>query len=681
MASIFLKRSSTPNRAPSTIDLELGEVAINTHDGNMYIKQDDGTESIKKVNVDSTTELDEGTNLYFTTSRANTAIDNRVNKTFVDSLGVDAASVGGTTANNFVRTDAPTTFTANVDFNTPSIQFNSRRVLAYNSPSDHGAVGDYDTDDSTELQTWLDSYDGTPLYLEPDKVFRCDSQMLLIPECASIIGVTGPSIAPYNLRDSQKELLRPTYKDQLKGSVIIFSGNTFSSNTVLTDRTGTYANLQPMMYYDHKGPLHIDGITIIADVDVVDGNNVFTTTSTDNRQTAFDSGLVVKGYASMISNFCHFGYLERAGGLVLLQAEGEPTNIPDPDYITVLNSSITSGLVVIGGTKGANTSGGLSGVNLISTNLYGADYHEAGGRVSTNPDVSALVVDGDTTGSNAGIRGFNMVGGAIRGVANKLVDFGNLTDWTFNGTIIENPSVSGVTGLDQIGRIHATSETSDGEIISLSVNNDMNIDETIAEMGGRLYGVNGPKRGIFFAQGGSGDANNVSITYMSNDLTTNYVKFGKGFSTTSGIILQSENTDYNTFAIEIDNTNVLTVNSNSLSFGGITTIHETATIADDSVAIFNVPAESGHGKLMIDNDSIFPASAEHVRFYYDVGRSTEFTKQSGGGNIVSDISETTPTGTTGSDGSITVFPQQEVREVHIENRSGSSINVKWEAVG
>jgi len=41
--TIKLKRSSTPSAIPTTSNLELGEVAINTYDGKMYIKKDDGT--------------------------------------------------------------------------------------------------------------------------------------------------------------------------------------------------------------------------------------------------------------------------------------------------------------------------------------------------------------------------------------------------------------------------------------------------------------------------------------------------------------------------------------------------------------------------------------------------------------------------------------------------------------
>ena len=49
--TIKLKRSAQSGASgiPSTSDLALGEVAINTYHGKMYIKKDDGTESIVAV--------------------------------------------------------------------------------------------------------------------------------------------------------------------------------------------------------------------------------------------------------------------------------------------------------------------------------------------------------------------------------------------------------------------------------------------------------------------------------------------------------------------------------------------------------------------------------------------------------------------------------------------------------
>jgi len=46
---VQLKRSATASKIPLTTDLSLGEIAINTYDGKLYIKKDDGAESIVEI--------------------------------------------------------------------------------------------------------------------------------------------------------------------------------------------------------------------------------------------------------------------------------------------------------------------------------------------------------------------------------------------------------------------------------------------------------------------------------------------------------------------------------------------------------------------------------------------------------------------------------------------------------
>lgn len=49
MALLKFKRSAVPAKVPSIADLDLGELAINTYDGKVYTKKDDGTQSIVQV--------------------------------------------------------------------------------------------------------------------------------------------------------------------------------------------------------------------------------------------------------------------------------------------------------------------------------------------------------------------------------------------------------------------------------------------------------------------------------------------------------------------------------------------------------------------------------------------------------------------------------------------------------
>lgn len=47
--TVKIKRSAVAGRNPQTTDLELGELALNTHDGNLFFKKDNGSESVVGV--------------------------------------------------------------------------------------------------------------------------------------------------------------------------------------------------------------------------------------------------------------------------------------------------------------------------------------------------------------------------------------------------------------------------------------------------------------------------------------------------------------------------------------------------------------------------------------------------------------------------------------------------------
>lgn len=53
--SIKLKRSAVAAKVPLTTDLALGEVAINTYDGKIYIKKDNGAESVVELGAQGLT--------------------------------------------------------------------------------------------------------------------------------------------------------------------------------------------------------------------------------------------------------------------------------------------------------------------------------------------------------------------------------------------------------------------------------------------------------------------------------------------------------------------------------------------------------------------------------------------------------------------------------------------------
>jgi predicted aconitase with swiveling domain len=94
---IKLKRTSVEGRKPTTSNLELGELAINTYDGKIYFEKDNGTPSIKEIATEDTYH-------FYTTSLdsryVNLTGDETIggNKTFSNNITISGnLSVEGTT--------------------------------------------------------------------------------------------------------------------------------------------------------------------------------------------------------------------------------------------------------------------------------------------------------------------------------------------------------------------------------------------------------------------------------------------------------------------------------------------------------------------------------------------------------------------------------------------------------
>ena len=81
--TIKLKRSSTAGNVPSTADLSLGEIAINTADGAVYIKKNDGSDSIVAIHDDDVLKIDTGNSRI---GIGNTGLVNRLVNRLVNQL-------------------------------------------------------------------------------------------------------------------------------------------------------------------------------------------------------------------------------------------------------------------------------------------------------------------------------------------------------------------------------------------------------------------------------------------------------------------------------------------------------------------------------------------------------------------------------------------------------------------
>ena len=85
-----------------TFDSSNGNLTISTADGQSFV-------ATSTLDPFTTTNLVEGNNLYYTSTRVDSDIDFRVDKSFVDNLNINADKLDGLDASQFLRSDADTT--------------------------------------------------------------------------------------------------------------------------------------------------------------------------------------------------------------------------------------------------------------------------------------------------------------------------------------------------------------------------------------------------------------------------------------------------------------------------------------------------------------------------------------------------------------------------------------------
>jgi len=124
--SILLKRSATAAKVPLTSDLVLGEIALNTYDGKLYLLKNNGSASVVEIGpvytvagrvgdiTLSTSDVAESTNQYFTNTRARSAISvSGTGLSYNSGTGVITSNAtSANTASTVVARDASGNFTA-----------------------------------------------------------------------------------------------------------------------------------------------------------------------------------------------------------------------------------------------------------------------------------------------------------------------------------------------------------------------------------------------------------------------------------------------------------------------------------------------------------------------------------------------------------------------------------------
>lgn len=142
--TIKLKRSSTEGQSPTASDLALGEVAINTHDGKMFIKKDDGTESIQAVAMESSSPSFSNINVSKSGGvTTNIATGANTANTDVKTVNIGTGFNNGGTTNINIGQSGFTTCTTNIDnaFNVNDVAY-LNDIVEFKSNASQ--TGDYD---------------------------------------------------------------------------------------------------------------------------------------------------------------------------------------------------------------------------------------------------------------------------------------------------------------------------------------------------------------------------------------------------------------------------------------------------------------------------------------------------------------------------------------------------------
>ena len=419
---------------------------------------------------------------------------------------------------------------------------------------DFGAVGNYTTDDTDAFIAFLAYLDTNKKagYI-PSGVYRI-TESIDLPSGLKLFGDGSPGINTW-FDTPDKQNLRPGFKNQITGSVLIFDDA--ATKTYTTNRTDKFASFTYALSYLHIEPCLIENIGIVQDMDVYTAANVLTTLANVNAAD-YDCGLLLRSQLSVLNNVNIFGYWPNGSFIVNSQQTLE--NI-DSDYNRAIECIFTT-VSLVGDSTGAN---GLTGFMGTNCGYYSAaDFHTQSEGDYTIP---AIFVDGPVTGiAVGGIRGHRFDGN-LRTYTNAAVQLGFCDEVVFNLTT-ETPALAGVTNADVAGYFQGQPYTGDIRIIALANPNTVNMQQNILGnvIGGSLISIGGQDDGKITASG-NGSAVITGVDTSTDDpfiqLTNDTV------TTASGWVVRNDLSNNNALAFRKENVQFLELSGYGVMIGAL----------------------------------------------------------------------------------------------------------------
>jgi hypothetical protein len=510
----------------------------------------------------TTTDLTEGTNLYYTDTRANSAIDTRVTKAFVDALGIQASSVdansvtlGTDTVGNYVAT---VTGTANKITVTGSGSESANITLSL--PDDVQIASDLTVAGNLTVNGTLTSLDTTNLDIE-DNLFQLNAGLTGSPvnDSGMLInrGDQDNGIFMWDESVDKFTMGLTTADGSATGNITLNSLGTLVANlegNVTGAVTGTVSSLSnhdtddltegSNLYYTQAR--FDSAFTAKSTSDLSEGSNLYYTDARfDTRLATKDTDDVSEGTSNLYYTTARFDSafggkstsdLSEGTNLYYTDARVQAVSINNVVEDTTpqlggnldLNSSDITGTgdINVTGTVTADglTVDGSADGSIINITKNGSDVGNIGVDNSDN-----LVIEGNSSHSGLQFSTNSILPHKNGAVVDATISLGNastrFTNLHLSGTAtMDGLLVEGETaGQGASIEVHATaSEFGDALLIAKSDNAN-----TFIHAGVKIHGSGNP----FYI-------------YQSNGSATNTLRFNyNGFSDTGGQMTIGSNGD------------------------------------------------------------------------------------------------------------------------------------------
>ena len=355
--TIILKRSATPGKVPTTAQLALGEIAINTYDGLIYIKKDNGTASIAQIGGVTSVNGETGS---ITLSSDDVSDAGQTNKWFANSLARGAISAGtGISYNSgtgVISTSQSITSAATPTF--AGLTLNGNLSMT----GDIIPSADIAYDLGSPSRQWRDVYVGPgSLYVNGQKVLQDDSGTI------TFSADLDENIRIKTLGTGILQLGSSTSNIQVDGTLTMASGKR------ITDAAGT--NVQ------FGNPIHMNSNKI---------TNLGAPSANADAATKLyvDTAIGAVSTSSIASGNSNISVIDSGTGTVTVTVDGSTALTVDANGVTVAGNFTVSGTQTVVNSSTINLADNILTLNSDAT---GAPSQPAGIEVERGDEANVQI--------------------------------------------------------------------------------------------------------------------------------------------------------------------------------------------------------------------------------------------------------------------------------------------------